>query len=134
MRRDQQSADLFPDHPPITRRGDSIVPPTRREVAKVLGNFERPAPFQKHSITSISAGESIEPKAGTLRAIVLGFLRGRGDLGATDEEMQDGAGIGASTQRPRRVELVERGLVVDSEGKRPTRSGRQAVVWKAVTP
>jgi hypothetical protein len=35
-----------------------------------------------------------------------------------------------STQRPRRVELVEGGWVEDSGERRPTRSGMDAVVWR----
>lgn len=86
-------------------------------------------PAQQHSPTSTAAAESVVGKAGTLRAAVLDFLR-RGS-GATDEEIQEGIPMAASTQRPRRVELVERGPVVDSGVTRATRSGRQAVVWRA---
>jgi hypothetical protein len=38
-----------------------------------------------------------------------------------------------STQRPRRVELVRAGLVVDSGLRRRTFAGRSAVVWKGAT-
>lgn len=50
--------------------------------------------------------------------------------GLTDEEMQTRLGMNPSTQRPRRVELVRRGLVVEA-GTRRTTSGRLAVVWQA---
>lgn len=90
------------------------------------------APFQKHSETSRDAAENIEPRAGTLRAKVLAYLRDRGGNGATDLEMQDALGLGGSTQRPRRVKLVELGLAVDSGDVRVTESGRKAVVWRAV--
>ena len=46
------------------------------------------APFQRHSRTSRRAAEAMEPRAGTKRAQVLGFLRACGSRGATDEEMQ----------------------------------------------
>lgn len=54
-----------------------------------------------------------------------------GEHGATDEEMQQALGIDPNTQRPRRVELHEGGMIADSNKRRPTRSGRGAVVWVA---
>jgi transcription initiation factor IIE alpha subunit len=49
--------------------------------------------------------------------------------GLTDEEMQTRLGMNPSTQRPRRIELARRGLVVEA-GTRKTASGRMATVWK----
>jgi hypothetical protein len=78
--------------------------------------------------TSRAAAVAIQPNAGTLRAKVLEWLREHGP--ATDEEMQNGIPMPASTQRPRRVELVTAGLVVDSGTTRTTTSGRSAVLWR----
>ena len=89
-------------------------------------------PFQRHSATSMAAAAAIEPKAGTLRAAVLTFVRNRGRLGATDEEIQLALHMNGSTERPRRVELQNAGLVIDSTRIRKTRAGRIAVVW--ITP
>lgn len=89
-------------------------------------------PAQRHSETSVAAALAIEPAAGTLRAEVLACLRRCGPQGATDEEMQWDMRMGPNTQRPRRVELVDRGLVVDSGLRRRTAAGRRAVVWRAV--
>jgi hypothetical protein len=50
--------------------------------------------------------------------------------GGTDEELQDALGMNPNTQRPRRIELVERGLVRDSGRTRKTKSGRRATVWE----
>ena len=88
-----------------------------------------PPPRQKHSQTSSAAAVEIQPRAGTLRDSVLHFIRGRMDLGATDEEIQRVLEMDPSTQRPRRIELVKAGLVTNSGGTRTTTSGRQAVVW-----
>lgn len=88
-------------------------------------------PAQRHSPTSREAADAILPRADTLRRAVLDALQAA-PAGLTDEEMQDQIPMTASTQRPRRVELVEAGLVRDSGDTRPTRSGRKAVVWKAV--
>lgn len=92
--------------------------------------FKFDAPAQRHSATSIAAAAAIEPSAATLRGRVLAFLRASG--GATDERGIDSTGISPSTYRPRRIELVDAGLVRDSGRTRTTRSGRQAVVWEAV--
>lgn len=88
------------------------------------------APRVRGSQTSTDAAESIAPAVGTLQARVYEFLKSKADRGATDEEMQLGLDMSPSTQRPRRVELVRKGLVIDSGEKRETKSGRSAVVWK----
>ena len=88
------------------------------------------APYQHHSDTSFRAAEKIEPSCGNLEWEVLDFMRRFG--GMTDAEMQNLLGMGGSTQRPRRVSLVEKGLVRDSGTKRKTTAGRLATVWEAV--
>ena len=88
-------------------------------------------PAQRHSPTSRAAAAAIEPRAGTHRWAVLRLIRRYRTLGVTDEQMQDWLPMNPSTQRPRRIELVAAGLVADSGRTRPTRSGRQAVVWVA---
>lgn len=90
--------------------------------------FDRP-PAVRGSATSRAAADSIGPEADTLRRRVLAFLQARGLEGATDEEIQLGLGMNPSTQRPRRIELVEQGRVRDSGSTRRTRSNRRAVVW-----
>jgi hypothetical protein len=86
------------------------------------------APYQSHSETSREAAEQIGYDLNKLQARVLAYLRSC-PLGATDEEMQVGLAMNPSTQRPRRIELMDRRLIVDSGRKRKTRSGRWAVVW-----
>lgn len=61
-------------------------------------------------------------------------LNRRGEQGATDHELQTALRMNPSTVRPRRVELVERQLVIDSGRRRPTKSGRLAVVWVVREP
>ena len=51
--------------------------------------------------------------------------------GWADEQAQNALGMNPSSQRPRRVELVQAGLVKDSGQRRATSSGRTAVVWVA---
>lgn len=91
--------------------------------------FSRPAPAQQHSMTSMQAADSLDAKALTrLHRLVLDFLRGRPD-GATDEEIASGLGLNPSTERPRRIELARRGLVIEA-GTRKTASKRNATVWR----
>ena len=97
--------------------------------------FDQPSrvtKYQPHSETSRESAKKIESNAKTLRGEVLRFLTERPGAGATDEEIQLGLGLNPSTQRPRRIELVERGVVRDSGLKRSTKSGRRAVVWESV--
>lgn len=93
------------------------------------GLFDPPA--QRHSATSREAAARIVTGAKSLRGRVLMALLAAGPRGMTDEELQDGLLINPSTQRPRRVELVRMGLVLDSGTTRATRAGRRATVWVA---
>lgn len=101
-----------------------------------LGLFDwKPPAAQKHSPTSQAAAKEIKDNSGTLRGFVLAYLRGAGEHGATDEEMQQALNMNPSTQRPRRIELVQADppLAKDSGTTRLTRSKRKAVVWQAIT-
>lgn len=87
---------------------------------------------QRHSETSTQAAVAIEDRAGTLRAKVRDYLKSQGLDGATDEQIQAALSMNPSTQRPRRIELVEAGRVLDSGRVRKTTSNRNATVWIAV--
>jgi transcription initiation factor IIE alpha subunit len=92
--------------------------------------FTQRAPAVHGSVTSAQAADSLGPT--TLNAMqrrVLELLA-VWPQGLTDEEMQTRLGMNPSTQRPRRIELARRGLVVEA-GTRKTASGRMAVVWQA---
>jgi len=87
--------------------------------------------FQMHSATSRAAAESMKPRTvNALQRKVLEYLAKHPE-GATDEQMQLGIPMPASTQRPRRVELVGRGMVAQA-GEAKTRSGRKAAVWRVI--
>lgn len=91
--------------------------------------FTRRAPAVNGSMTSAQAADSLGPKAlNALQRRVLELLRATPD-GLTDEEMQRRLGMNPSTQRPRRIELARRGLIVTA-GTRKTSSGRNADVWR----
>jgi hypothetical protein len=94
--------------------------------------FAKSAPSVRGSATSQAAAASLTPA--TLNAMqrqLLAFLVDSGATGATDEEMQRGLGMNPSTQRPRRGELADAGLIVKA-GVRKTASGRNADVWRVV--
>jgi transcription initiation factor IIE alpha subunit len=88
-------------------------------------------PYQTHSATSHAAAREIKPKAATRRQKVYAYLADRGAAGATDEEIQIALEMNPSTQRPRRIELIRLGRVIDSGERRETTSGRKATVWRA---
>jgi DNA-binding NarL/FixJ family response regulator len=90
------------------------------------------APSQAHSETSRAAAESLD--GNTLNALqrrVLDLLRVTPG-GLTDEEIASRLAMNPSTERPRRIELARRGLVVKA-GARKTASGRNADVWTVAT-
>lgn len=89
----------------------------------------KPALAIESSDTSRAAAASVEPRRGRLQAVVLATLVGSAMTGLTDEQGIRITGLSPSTYRPRRIELVEAGRVVDSGKRRRTVSGRWAVVW-----
>jgi predicted transcriptional regulator len=80
-------------------------------------------------MTRAEAHEQIKPVAKTYREQVYNFITERGAYGATDEEIQKGLNLDPNTERPRRIELVKSGHVVEAGVTRKTTSGRQAAVW-----
>lgn len=104
----------------MPRKGTKMLTLAQRSL------FDPPA--QRHSATSVAAAQAIAPTAGTMRQLVLDWLRAHGP--ATDEQIIAGTGLAPSTARPRRIELVQSGLVVDSGTKIKTKSGRAAVAWR----
>lgn len=82
--------------------------------------------------TSREAAEAIAPQIPRLEDIVHLMIKQHGDLGLTDEEIDQIAshyGNIKKTLRPRRVALAQRGVIVDSGRTRKTSSNRNAVVW-----
>ena len=86
-------------------------------------------PFVRTSQTSKAAATAIVPKLNVLQAKVLSYLASLGAIGATDEAMQEALQMNPSTQRPRRIELLRKGLIRDSGFTRRTNAGRYATVW-----
>lgn len=90
-------------------------------------------PHQKHSDTSKAAAQSIEAIADIQRKRVFDYIRSCGKHGATDEEIQVHLAMEGNTERPRRVELVDKlHLVEDSGMRRLTTKKRKSTVWVVV--
>ncbi len=87
------------------------------------------APYVRGSRTSLEAARAIIPNQGTEEWKVLNWLEVMGP--STDEQIQFELDMNPSTERPRRVKLVEKGLV-RAAGIRKTRAGRKATIWEAV--
>jgi hypothetical protein len=89
------------------------------------------APFQRGSVTSRQAAVEVQPAVSEMQQRVLEFIQSKGADGATDEEVYVALGMNPSTERPRRVELCRKRLVVPSIRMRRTATGRKARVWLA---
>ncbi len=87
------------------------------------------APYVRGSATSLAAAQAIMPKQHTEEWKVLRCLDANGPM--TDEEIQDELDMNPSTQRPRRIKLVEKGFV-RACGIGKTKSGRKATLWEAI--
>lgn len=69
-------------------------------------------------------------KAPSDEARVLAFIRGRGDHGATDDEIEENLGLLHQNASARRRTLELRGRVVKTTQARRTRHGRWAGVYR----
>jgi hypothetical protein len=84
-------------------------------------------PYQRHSRTSKKAARYAKPYATTARYKVYQFIEK--NPGKTDEEIQDTLRMNPNTQRPRRVELLEIGII-EEEGRKKNKSGTEASTWR----
>ena len=86
-------------------------------------------PYAPGSATSREAAEKAVGTAEAGRARVLSLLRRQGPM--TLQQIEDALGWNGNTVRPRRKELEAAGLVIDSGKTAKTKSGRNAILWKA---
>jgi hypothetical protein len=82
-----------------------------------------------HTDTSRAAAESMAPHAGALRERVFAFVNW--EHGATCDEIEHSLKLAHQTASARLWELKRAQRIVDSGRRRPTTSGRQAIVWRA---
>jgi hypothetical protein len=111
----------------------SLFGPEPDEPKSALGAYGRASQSVPHNgrPTSKAAALAAEPRAGTWRAKVLEYIRGRGIEGATRDEAIAALGMNPSTLRPRWVELAEDGLIVNSGRTRPNANNLQTEVYTA---
>lgn len=81
--------------------------------------------------TSAAAAESMKAKAPLLRDRVYESIKARRSEGMTCDEAEVALGLSHQTCSARFNELVGRSEIVDSGNRRPTRSGRKAIVYVA---
>ena len=79
--------------------------------------------------TSLAAAKSIASRTAQDEQRLLVALKRCGTVGMTDDEIREHFGWTGDYERPRRWSLVKQGLAIDSGFTRPTKSGREAVVW-----
>ena len=95
------------------------------------GSFDFDRPLYRNADTSQKAGVTIQKMLGKkLRARIYTYLKQFGPH--TNEELSEDLHVKYITVTPRISELVELKLVIDSGQRRPTSSGRAAIVWKAI--
>lgn len=86
-------------------------------------------PYNKGSATSKEAAESMRPFAGNIREKVCGWIATSGSFGMTCDQIEFIYDRSHQTVSARIRELAKANRIKDSGRVRPTRSGRNAVVW-----
>lgn len=92
--------------------------------------FAPSLPAVRKSRTSQAAARAVQPsKAEAQRRAILAALDKAGAAGLTDGEIQERSGVHPDAERPRRVELVNRGLVIKTARERPSPKNQPCTVW-----
>lgn len=112
-----------PRKPENSRQGQLPGVPEKATKAR------RTLPHVRGSATSRAAARSMEPVAAAQEGRVLALFRQRRREGCTDDELEVYLGERHQSVSARRRALEQRGLIMKTEGKRPTRSGRAAYVY-----
>lgn len=81
--------------------------------------------------TSRIAALRVVPNSASQRGRVLAAIRSAGASGYTDDEVSSTLRMSPNSVRPRRLELVEGGWVIDSGKQRDSFYGNPAIVWIA---
>lgn len=88
------------------------------------------APFSNPT-TSRHAADSVKPVLGHLEKVCLQYLEAKP---STCEEIELFTGLPHQTASARVRCLVLKNMIADSGITRPTKSGRQAIVWAVLKP
>ena len=96
----------------------------------VKATLEYRAPFAKDSDTSRAAAASVEHGAESLCAVIFAAIKAAGDHGMTCFEVEERFALKHQTASARLWDLhTKTTVLMDSGRRRPTSSGRKAVVW-----
>lgn len=90
-----------------------------------------PRPPLGHRDTSVAAGLSMVGRTGPIAKFIYGriaFMEG-----CTCDEIEQDLGLSHQTASARINELMGLSLITDRGQRRPTRSGRKAIVWETTT-
>ena len=104
--------------------GEQVPPPLSSPRAVSSGP---PVPYQRHSLTSLEAALSMQPHLHRMEKEIMELFTVLEVNGWTDAELIEE--FRTQSARPRRIKLVQLGLLKDSGRTRRTRTGRKAVVW-----
>ena len=91
------------------------------------------APYVAGSDTSRDAAASVAPHLTRLEAVVYEHIVRQGADGSTCDEAEVATDLAHQTCSARVRGLVQKGLIIDSGDRRPTRSGRGARVYVTMT-
>lgn len=103
----------------------------RNPQTDLFGGGDPMPPYVRRSDTSKAAAISMVADAKTIREAVFAYVRNRHGRGATCHEVEWGLKLSHQTASARLRELALANRVKDSGARRPTASGRKAVVWIA---
>lgn len=90
-----------------------------------------PEPPHNGTDTSRAAAESVRPYLNSVRGKVYNRIVESGEEGATCDELQEALGLLPQTCSARCNDLKKAKLIVDSGKRRPTKTGRSAMVYVA---
>jgi len=86
-------------------------------------------PHEKTSSTSREAAISMLPHAKAIRMKIYRMIDASGDNGLTVDEIEIAGSYIHQTASARVTELLQEGLIANSQRQRNTRQGRKASVW-----
>jgi len=88
-------------------------------------------PYARYSDTSREAAESMRDSAPSYEALVLNYIRETESYGATADECLHALGLTHQNGSARVSTLAKKQLIIRTNRKRMTRSGRRAYVYVA---
>lgn len=89
------------------------------------------APGHRDVDTSVAAADALAPKLGRLQLMAQSAIRAAGARGLTADELAARLDMDRWSIQPRTSELRRRGLIRDSDQRRPNATGKMAIVWVA---